>query len=68
MAERNTQIDSLKFFLVFLVLVGHCLDINLGLHSNNALFRFIYSFTALCGIDILHKCSANKCFIAKNAV
>ena len=44
MAERNTQIDSLKFFLIFLVLVGHCLDINLGLHSNNALFRFIYSF------------------------
>lgn len=44
MAERNTQMDSLKFFLIFLVLVGHCLDINLGLHSNNVLFRFIYSF------------------------
>lgn len=42
--ERNTQIDSLKFFLIFLVLVGHCLDIGLSSHYNSALFRFIYSF------------------------
>lgn len=44
MAGRNTCIDSLKFFLIFLVLVGHCLDSNLGLHSNNVVFRIIYSF------------------------
>ena len=41
---RNTQIDSLKFFLIFLVLVGHCLDINLNSRINGSLFRFIYSF------------------------
>lgn len=44
MEERNTQIDSLKFFLIFLVLVGHCLDIGLSSYLNNSLFRFIYSF------------------------
>ena len=41
---RNTQIDSLKFFLIFLVLVGHCIDINLNSRINSSLFRFIYSF------------------------
>ena len=41
---RNTQIDSLKFFLIFLVLVGHCIDINLSSRINGSLFRFIYSF------------------------
>ena len=41
---RNTQIDSLKFFLIFLVLVGHCLDINIGAKGNSVVFKFIYSF------------------------
>lgn len=44
MVERNTSVDSLKFFLIFIVLIGHCLDANLGLHPNYVLFRFIYSF------------------------
>lgn len=41
---RNTQIDSLKLFLIFLVLVGHCIDINLNSRINSSLFLFIYSF------------------------
>ena len=44
MTERITAIDSLKFFLIFLVLIGHCLDIGLDQHLNNSIFRLIYSF------------------------
>lgn len=44
MSGRNTNLDSLKFFLIFLVIVGHCLDIGLYAKFNNDLFRLIYSF------------------------
>ena len=60
MLGRNTNLDSLKFFLIFLVIVGHCLDIGLYARFNNDLFRLIYSFhmpafVILSGMVFRHK-------------
>lgn len=41
---RITQIDSLKFFLIFSVLVIHCLGINKDSGINGTLFKLMQSF------------------------
>ena len=46
MACRDTRIDSLKFVLICLVILGHCLEL-FSLHLTpvtNHLYQFIYLF------------------------
>ena len=41
---RDTRIDSIKFFLMICVIIGHMLYCDLNGKWNYKLFEFIYSF------------------------
>ena len=44
MKQRNSLIDSIKFVLIFFVVLGHALELNRDIALNMKAYSFIYSF------------------------
>jgi len=62
MKERILWIDSLKGFLIFLVVWGHCIQFNNINYDNNIIFRIIYSFHMPLFFAVSGYCAFSSCW------
>ena len=64
MKQRIVWLDSLKGFLILLVVVGHSIQ-EVGMHNfpgGEWIWYFIYSLTFFCGFSIDASCSIFRYF------